>query len=74
MSSNDIFVPFLDLCRSVETDYAIRSTFHQIEPLIAGFGQRTVKPRQSNTGWNAASHGVMTLMLLDASQPIWVVA
>jgi hypothetical protein len=74
MSSNDIFVPFLDLCRFVETDYAIRQTFHQTEALIAGFGRRTVKPRQPNTGWNAASHGVTTLMLLDASQPIWVVA
>jgi hypothetical protein len=59
MSSNDIFVPFLDLCRSVETDYAIKPTFHQTEPLIAGFG---------------GAHRATSLMLLDAPQPIWVVA
>jgi hypothetical protein len=46
MSSNHIFVPFLDLWRAVETDYAIKSMFHQTEPLIAGAGQRIVKPRQ----------------------------
>jgi hypothetical protein len=74
MSSNHIFVPFLNLWRSVETDYATGPTFHQTEPLIAGFGQRTVKPRQSSTRWNAASHGVLTLMLLDAPQPIWLAA
>jgi hypothetical protein len=46
MSSNHIFVSFLDLWRAVETDYAIKSMFHQTEPLIAGAGQRIVKPRQ----------------------------
>jgi hypothetical protein len=71
MSSNHIFVLSLNLWRAVETDYAIKSTFHQTEPLIAGAGQRIVKPR--NTGWRAASHGVLTLMLLDALQSIWIV-
>ena len=44
MSSDHIFVPLLDLWRSVETDYAIKPTFHQTEPLIAESVQRIVQP------------------------------
>src|SRR5436309_11788876 len=44
MSSDHIFVPLLDLWRSVETDYAIKPTFHQTEPLIVESVLRIVQP------------------------------
>jgi hypothetical protein len=73
MSSNHIFVPFLNLYRSAEANHAVKPVTHQTETLSAGSLQRMLRPRQSDSRRNAVPHGVLILMLLlDAPQPIWV--
>jgi len=59
-------VPFFNLCRSAEANHAVKPVTHQTETLNADSLQRIVRPRQSDI------HGVLTLMLLEAPQPIWV--
>jgi hypothetical protein len=70
MSSNHIFVPFLNLCRLSEANHAVKTVTHQTETLSAGSLQRMLGPRQSATRSNAVPNGVLTLMLLDAPQQI----
>jgi hypothetical protein len=44
MSSNHIFVSFLNLCRSAEANPAVKPVIHQTETLIAGSLERIIGP------------------------------
>ena len=49
MSSNHIYVSFLNLCRSAEANHALKLVIHQTEMLRADSMQHMAKPRQFDT-------------------------